>query len=575
VHRARRGDLLIPLIVQRLVLATLATLAAHAAAVPPDSVAAGAHAAVATDQRLATLTGLRVLRSGGNAVDAAVAIGYTLAVTFPEAGNIGGGGFMLVRFANGASHFIDFRETAPAAATANMYLDARGNDVPERSIVGPLGAAIPGTVAGLEYARIHYGTRSRHALMRDAVAYARRGFRLSPGDARALDRDHALLTTYAATEEIFAPGGASPSAGTRLRQLALARTLEAIDARGAAAFYTGPVAREIVRSVRASGGIFTLADLRAYRVVDREPIRCTYRGRSIVTAPLPSSGGVTMCEILGMLAHDPARPPARDFANVHLEIEAERRAFADRNRELGDPAFVRSHVARLLDPAYLARLRASIAPVRATPSSAIDGGAVTIHEGHNTTNYAVIDAAGNAVDVTYTLNNSFGSGFVAGTTGVLLNDEMDDFTSKIGAPNMFGLVQGRANAIAPGKRPLSSMTPTIVVDRTGRAVLAAGAAGGPRIITTTLDIVRATIDFRQNLPVALAAPRMHMQWLPDVLYAEPETFDAVTRDRLRAAGYRLQVGWAESEANAIGVRPDGTRVGVHDPRGEAGSAAAF
>jgi gamma-glutamyltranspeptidase/glutathione hydrolase len=456
-----------------------------------------------------------------------------------------------------------------------MYLDAHGNDVPERSIVGPLGAAIPGTVAGLEYARTHYGTRSRLVLMRDALAYAERGFRLSAGDARALDRDHALLTTYPATEAIFAAGGVSPRAGTVFRQPALARTLAAIDARGAAAFYAGPVAGEIVRSVRASGGIFTLADLRAYRVVDREPIRCTYRGRTIVTAPLPSSGGVTMCEILGMLAHDPARPPAHDFANVHLEIEAERRAFADRNRELGDPAFVRSPVARLLAPAYLARLRASIASFRATPSSAIGGGGVTVHEGHNTTNYAVIDAAGNAVDVTYTLNNSFGSGFVAGATGVLLNDEMDDFTSKVGAPNMFGLVKGAANAIAPGKRPLSSMTPTVVVNGAGRAVLAAGAAGGPRIITTTLDIVRAELDFGEGLPRALAAPRMHMQWLPDMLYAEPETFDPATRARLRAAGYRLEFGWAESEANAVGVDADGTRVGVHDPRGDAGSAAAF
>ncbi|MBD5635480.1 MAG: gamma-glutamyltransferase, partial [Candidatus Eremiobacteraeota bacterium] len=437
----------------------------------------GPHGAVATDQSLATETGLRVLREGGNAVDAAVAIGYTLAVTLPQAGNIGGGGFMLVRFANGRARIVDFRETAPAAATANMYLDSSGNIVPDRSTIGPLSAGVPGSVAGLEYAREHFGTRSRHELLRDALDYAERGFTLTAADAHALRDSQALLSTYPATAAIFAPGGATPQAGTLFRQPDLARTLRDIDDDGPSGFYSGDVAGLLVASIRAGGGILTTADLANYRVVERDPLECTHRGLTIVTSPPPSSGGVAICEILGILGDAPSQPPMHGFDNTHLEIEAERRAFADRNA-LGDPAFIASPVKRLLDPAHLARERAGIAPERATPSSEIDGGGIATHEGKNTTNYSVIDSAGNAVDVTYTLNNSFGSGFVAAGTGVLLNDEMDDFTSKPGSPNMFGLVQGTANAIGPGKRPLSTMSPSIVLDASGRAGLAAGAAGG-------------------------------------------------------------------------------------------------
>jgi len=537
--------------------------------------ASGPHGAVATDQRLATETGLRILREGGNAVDAAVAIGYTLAVTYPAAGNLGGGGFMLVRFADGGTHFIDFRETAPAAATAGMYLDAHGNVVPDLSVVGPLSAGVPGSVAGLEYAREHFGTLSRHELLRDAIDDAERGFVLSGGDAADLQRAQSLLIKYPATAAIFAPGGATPAAGATLRQPDLARTLRDIDAQGTGGFYAGRVARALAASVRAAGGIVTEADLAAYRAVERDPLVCAHRGDTIVTSPLPSSGGVAICEVLGIIGNDAPQPPVRSFANVHLEVEAERRAFADRNEQLGDPAFVPSQADRLLEPAYLAKLRASIAPERATPSSAIGGGGVALHEGHNTTNYAVIDAAGTAVDVTYTLNNSFGSGFVAGDTGVLLNDEMDDFASKPGTPNMFGLVQGTADAIAPGKRPLSSMSPSIVVDGAGQAVLAAGAAGGPRIITTTLDVIRAVVDYGEDPVAALAGPRIHMQWLPDVLDAEPDAFDPATLARLRAAGYEVQFGRAGSSANAVAVRAGGTRIGVHEPRGAAGSALAY
>ena len=537
--------------------------------------ASGTHGAVATDQRLASETGLRILRMGGNAVDAAVAIGYTLAATFPAAGNLGGGGFMLVRLANGASHFIDFREVAPAAATADMFLDTAGAIVPGRSLVGPLAAGVPGTVAGLEYARSTYGTLARHELLRDAIDAAERGFPLTAADARVLHGEESALLQFPETAAIFARAGATLPAGAIFRQPDLARTLRRIDVAGADGFYRGDVARDLSSAVRTAGGIITEADLAAYRIVDRTPLSCRYRDTTIVTAPLPSSGGVTMCEILGMLGNDRPAPPVRRFRNAHLELEAERRAFVDRNTQLGDPAFIASPVARLLDPAYLARLRATIAPVRATPSTALHGGAVVSHEGRNTTNYSVVDGAGDAVDVTYTLNNSFGGDYVAGATGVLLNDEMDDFTTKIGSPNMFGLVQGAANAIAPGKRPLSSMTPSIVVDANGRTAFVTGAAGGPRIITTTLDTIRAVVDFHEDAGAALADPRAHMQWLPDVVYAETGTFDAATLKRLRAAGYHVSIGHIETAANAVSVRADGARVGSHDPRIDTGAALAF
>ncbi|GAC1411238.1 MAG: gamma-glutamyltransferase [Candidatus Velthaea sp.] len=536
--------------------------------------AIGAHAAVATDQHLASETGVRILREGGNAVDAAVAIGYTLAVTYPTAGNLGGGGFMLVRFADGRSRFIDFRETAPFAATPDMYLDSAGAVIEGLSTVGARSVGVPGSVAGLEHARELYGSRSRHELMRDAIDRAERGFILTDADAALLQNARPGFDAFPTTAAIFAPGGFA-KAGMLFRQADLATTLRRVDTDGANGFYMGDVARELARSISAGGGIVTEADLAAYRVIDRDPLTCRYRGATVLTAPLPSSGGIAMCEIFGIVERDPAELPVRSFENTHLEVEAERRAFADRNTQLGDPAFVASTVSHLLSPAYLARQRASIASERATPSSDLHGGSVETREGTNTTNYSVIDAAGNAVDVTYTLNNAFGSNFVAGRTGVLLNDEMDDFTSKSGVPNAFGLVQGAANAIAPGKRPLSSMTPSIVIDSLGRPELVVGAAGGPRIITTTLDAIRAVVDFGDDAGEALSRPRIHMQWLPDVLYAENDAFDDATASRLHLAGYKIEIGRARSAANAVGIRQDGKRFGSHDPRVLAGAALAY
>ena len=515
---------------------------------------------------------MQVLRAKGNAVDAAVAIGYTLAVTYPSAGNIGGGGFMLIRLADGTARFIDFRETAPARATATMYQDAAGHVVPERSTVGALAVGVPGTVAGLEYAREKYGTRSRHELIVPAIAFAQEGFTLDEADARVFAAGTPLLSRFPATAATFTHDGKPLRTGDRLRQPALAATLLAIDKDGPDAFYRGPIAKRLADAVRAEGGILSAADLANYAVKQRAPIACAHRGNRVLTAPPPSSGGVVICEVLGILG-DGTSAGFRSAADAHEELEAERRAFADRSTALGDPDFVPAPVAKLLAPAYLARERAAIAPDRATPSATIHGYA--LGEGTNTTNFSVVDAQGNAVDVTYTLNSTFGSGFVAGDTGVLLNDEMDDFASAPGVPNQFGLVQGAANAIAPGKRPLSSMSPTIAVDKDGRVVFVAGAAGGPRIITSTLDIMRDVLDYGADPGVAIDAPRMHEQWLPDVVYAEPETFTGPTLARLHAMGYAVEMQSAGSAANAIVVRPDGTRIAAHDDRRPTGSALAY
>ena len=445
-----------------------------------------------------------------------------------------------------------------------------GGLTPTGARSGRLSAGVPGTVAGLEYAREHFGTLSRAALIAPAIAYAQ-GFRIDAADAQLFADERDWLAQFPSTKAVFFRDGKPLQEGQILRQPDLERTLRAISERGVDGFYQGPVARALVASAKGAGGIITLADLARYRAVERAPLTCARGTDTIVTSPPPSSGGVAICEILGIVGPVDGGT-LRDAANAHLEIEAERRAFADRNTALGDPDFVHAPVAQLLNPAYLARERASIAPAAATSSSEILG--FGGHEGHNTTNFSVVDAAGNAVDVTYTLNNGFGSGFVAAGTGVLLNDEMDDFTSKPGSPNMFGLVQGTANAIAPEKRPLSSMSPTIVLDANGNPVLIAGAEGGPRIITAVLDIVRGVVDFHKSVFAAVAQPRVHMQWLPDLVYAEPRAFAPNVLTKLRAMGYRFKFEGAGSGANAVAVAPDGTKTAAHDPRTPTGSAIA-
>ncbi len=491
-----------------------------------------AHAMVVTEQHLASEVGLSVLRRGGNAVDAAVAVGYALAVVDPCCGNIGGGGFMLIRMNDGKERFIDFREEAPLRATRDMYLDARGNPIPQRSRKGWLAVGVPGTVLGLETARREYGTMSRAALMAPAIRLARMGFRLVPGDR---------------------VGWLSVHDGY-VRRPGLAATLALIARDGTHAFYRGTIARAIVAASEKGGGILTVRDFTHYRVVESVPMHCTYRGFDLILAPPPSSGGVTLCEMLGILAPYPLSHWSwHGTRETHYVVEAERRAYADRNAFLGDPAYVRDPAAQLLAPAYLARLRSTIAPRRATPSRDIRPGAGVIDREHaQTTHYSIVDAHGNAVAVTYTLNDYFGAGIEV--DGVVLNDEMDDFTSKPGTPNMYGLVQSTANEIAPGKRPLSSMAPTIVT-RNGKLFMITGSPGGGRIITIVFETLSNVLDYHMNVAQAVDAPRIHMQWLPDEIQYEPGALSATVMLPLESDGYKLHEFESWGSAQAIVVDP--------------------
>lgn len=525
---------------------------------------------VVTEQHIASQVGLDVLRRGGNAVDAAVAVGYALAVVDPCCGNLGGGGFMLVRMHDGRERFIDFREVAPLRATRDMYLDAHGNAVPERSRKGWLAVGVPGTVLGMETARREFGTMSRAALMAPAIRLARDGFVLDAGDLVPIRASAAALARapWALT---------APRAGERLRQPELAKTLELIARDGPAVFYGGAIARAIVAASDAGGGILTMRDFTHYRVEQTSPLHCSYDGYTLSAAPPPSSGGVTLCEILGIIgAYPVARWPWHGVRETHYVVEAERRAYADRNADLGDPDFVRDPVSQLLDPAYLARLRRSIDPQRATPSSQIHPRVANLWREHShTTHYSVVDAAGNAVAVTYTLNDWFGAGVIAGDAGFFLNDEMDDFTSKPGTPNMYGLVQGDANAIAPGKRPLSSMAPTIVT-KNGALVMVTGSPGGSRIITIVLETLLDVLQYRMNAAQAVDAPRFHMQWLPDEIQFEPGAFDGATMRALRTEGYTLHAfaPWGSSQTIVVNSQTHELE-GGSDRRRPSGAAAGY
>jgi len=556
---------------------------------------AGSGGMVVTAQHLASDVGAEILRRGGNAIDAAVAVGYALAVVYPQAGNIGGGGFMTVRLADGRTAFLDFREKAPAAATATMFQDPAGDVIPGKSTDSWQAVGVPGTVMGLETARIRYGTMSRQALMAPAIRLAREGFVLGQGDAGVMALEAKPLSRDPAARAIFQPRGRPLTKGDRLIQTDLANTLATIAAKGPDAFYKGPIGAAIADASKAGGGILTRADFARYKVRELEPIQCDYRGYHVISAPPPSSGGVSLCQALNILqGYDLAGMGFHSAAEVHVLAEALRRVYVDRNNRLGDPDFVTNPVTQLLDPAYAARLRASIDPERATPSATL-APAAPAHEGNNTTQYDVLDAKGNAVSVTYTLNDWFGAHRVAGRTGIVMNNEMDDFTSKIGAPNMFGLVQGANNAIAPGKTPLSSMTPTIVT-KEGRVALIIGSPGGSRIITITLEAIINMIDHGMDVQAAIDAPRIHEQWLPDIISLEPFALSADTRKLLEARGYRFsdEGHWGIAEGivtgaptlqGATGNSKQGalpfsmptlagaTMFGGHDARGGAGSVA--
>lgn len=489
-------------------------------------------AMVVTREDHASRAGAAVLRSGGNAIDAAVAVAFTLAVTHPAAGNLGGGGFLLARFPDGRSTFIDFREKAPAKATREMYLDRAGRLTAD-SRIGWRSAGVPGTVRGLALAHRRYGRKQWAGLLQPAIRLARSGFPIPYSLAMAL-RGNAKLAKFADSRRIFLHGGHYLEPGDTLVQTDLARTLERIARQGAAGFYEGETARRLAEAMSENGGLITLADLSGYRAVERKALEGTYRGYTILTAPPPSSGGVVMLETLGMLEDSGYQKSGAGSAGaIHHAVEAMRRAYADRSEYLGDPDFVEVPVARLLSREHIARWRSTIDPERATPSNRIFPGAAMPAGGANTTHFSIADAEGTLVSLTYTINESFGSGVTAPGLGFLLNDEMDDFAARPGTPNGYGLVQGEANAIQPGKRPLSCMTPTIVL-RGDRPVLVLGSPGGARIINSVVEVMLNVLDFGMNVQDAVNFPRFHHQWKPDQLEVEP----GISPDTIRLLGQR-------------------------------------
>jgi gamma-glutamyltranspeptidase/glutathione hydrolase len=557
-----------------------ASFAPHAASIAP---VAAENGMVVTAQHLATKIGVDVLKNGGNAVDAAVAVGYALAVVYPAAGNLGGGGFMTVQLADGRKTFLDFREKAPLAATANMYLDKDGNVIKGASTTGHLAVAVPGSVSGFEMARAKYGTMPRAALIAPAIKHAEEGFVLQQGDVDILRVATNDFRKDAASAAIFLNKGEAYNVGEKLVQPELANTLRLISEKGEDGFYKGPVAAAIVASSQAGKGIISQADLDQYKTRELKPIECNYRGYGVVSAPPPSSGGVIICEMLNVLEGYPLKDLGfRSAQAVHYQIEAMRHAYVDRNSYLGDPDFVNNPLDRLLDKAYAAKIRAVIDPAKAGVSQAIKPG-VAPHEGTNTTHYSIVDKWGNAVAVTYTLNDWFGARVTAAKTGVLLNNEMDDFTVKIGVPNIYGLVQGQANSIAPGKRPLSSMSPTIVT-KDGKPVLVVGTPGGSRIITAVLHSILNMIDYGMNVQEAVDAPRFHQQWLPDLTNVENFALSPDTRKILEGMGHKLGNPQPPNHMAAIVVgapslegKPVGNNrfYGANDPRRNTGLAAGY
>jgi gamma-glutamyltranspeptidase/glutathione hydrolase len=527
---------------------------------------------VASDAPLAGQAGIEILREGGNAVDAAVAVGFALAVVYPEAGNIGGGGYMVIHMADGRAAALDYREIAPLAATRNMYLDSEGN-LTDKSIVGPLASGVPGAVAGLTSALAKYGTMPLARVMAPAIRYAEEGFDVDSALSRSLTSNAKLIGEFAGERAFFLDGKA-PAPGTRLRQPVLARTLRRIAERGAAGFYQGETAQAIADEMRRDGGIITTEDLARYQAVWREAVVSTYRGYKMFTMPPSSSGGVTITETLNILEGFDSIAPFGSARYAHRLGSAYQRAFVDRNSQLADPAFYQVPIAKLTDKQYASRLRANIPPMHATPTSDVERQMATLrpaepaksaHEGMETTHYSVVDEAGDAVATTTTLNALFGSGVYVREGGFFLNDEMDDFAAQPGKPNMFGLVQGEANAIQAGKRMLSAMSPTIVLDRDGSLLLVVGSRGGPRIITSTSQVILDVLDQHMILSDAMSAPRIHHQALPDTLRVERNGLESAVMDSLRAMGYA--VGWTGGIGlvNAI-MKVRGGYEGMSDPR---------
>jgi gamma-glutamyltranspeptidase/glutathione hydrolase len=523
---------------------------------------------VVTQEPLATAVGVAVLKAGGNAVDAAVGVGFALAVTHPFAGNIGGGGFMLVRFADGRATFIDFREKAPLQASRNMYLDANGK-LTRDSLVGWRASGVPGSVRGLELAHKKYGRKSWMEVLEPAVKLASDGFPVSYSQSESLQSPGTtkLLSQFPDSKRIFL----SAKYGEKLIQPELAATLKRIREHGATDFYEGETARKFAAAMEANGGLITLEDLKQYQAVERTPLRGHYRDYEIITSPPPSSGGIGILQMLGMLESTGyEKSGAGSAASIHYVAEVMRRFYADRSEYFGDPDFVKVPIPKLLDPRYIASRRASIDPQHATPSDQVRPGDLGPYEKTETTHYNIVDSEGNAVAVTYTLNGGYGSGVTVPGLGFLLNNEMDDFAAKPGEENLFHLIQGEANAIQPGKRPLSSMTPTILV-RDGKPFLVLGAPGGSRIINGVLQVILNVVDFHMNVQDAVDWPRFHHQWMPDQLYLEkgisPDTIAILSAMGHKIAPYET-TNPVVARVEAI-LSDQGWLQGAADGRGDA------
>jgi gamma-glutamyltranspeptidase/glutathione hydrolase len=544
------------------------------------------HAVVVSVHEEASKVGAGIMRRGGNAVDAAVATGFALAVVHPAAGNIGGGGFMLVRLANGETHFVDYREKAPKAASRNMYLDDKGNVIPDASLIGYKAVGVPGSVAGMVYAQKKWGQLPLRTVMAPAIRLARYGVRLTYEEATSMREQH--LGDFPESKRIFQRNGKYYEPGELFVQPELARTLERI-ALNPDDFYKGAMARELAADMKHGGGLITAEDMAEYEVKERQPIRGTYKGYEVISAPPPSSGGVTLMETLNILeGYDLSRMGNRSADSIHLTAEAFRRAFYDRAEFLGDPDFSQLPIPQLMDKKYAAAWRSSLDMMRSSASKELRRPSgfgdldrqAALHgpyvgpEPENTTHYSVVDPKGNAVAVTTTLNDGFGARVTAGKLGFLLNDEMDDFTSKPGVPNGYGLIQGEANSIAAGKRPLSAMAPTIVL-KNGKLFLVLGSPGGPRIISTVANVLLGVLEYGLDIQQAVNAPRFHHQWEPDVIYVERVGFSPDTLKLLQDRGHKIEVQGYWSDGECIEVDPKtGELLGAPDGR-NGGKAVGF
>ena len=563
------------------VFLVLAFINASITPAPAREPVRGRHGMVASTNEVASRVGVEIMKRGGNAVDAAIAVAFALQVTHPAAGNLGGGGFMMIRLKNGRTTAIDYREMAPAAAHRDVYLDKNGNLIEGEggSLVGYRAAGVPGTVRGMELALKKYGSGKLtwSQLIEPARQLAANGFNITYELARSLHGNREYLSQYPETNRIYLRNGNFYKEGELFRQPELAATFTRLQRFGPNEFYEGETARLIAADMKRHNGLMTLADLRGYVAKERTPLRGNYRGHEIISMPPPSSGGAVLIEMLNILeGFDLAKLDASSSDRYHLMAEAMRRAFADRAEYMGDSDFVKVPVAGMIDKAYATRLRSTINTDRASSSAEVRAGRPAGYESEETTHFTVVDSEGNAVANTYTLNNSYGSAAMAKGTGLLLNDEMDDFAAKPGTPNMYGLIQGERNAVAPKKRPLSAMTPTIVLRKDGSFWFTVGSPGGPTIINTVLCVITNVIDYDMNIQEAIDAPRIHHQWLPDELVGEPSGFSSDTQRALTSRGHTLGKLRYLGDAEGIMIEEKtGVRLGATDPRRSDGLAVGY